>query len=234
MTGDDRFGPPGRGRELMRGRGVQAAGAAVGGVAPGAGQPGDDRGAAAADDQGEPGGQLADHVRGGDVVAGGVVLAADLPRRLPAQLGGRVEGRDVGDAGQEHLDRAGVEDDLAAVLAPPFGELGFAVHDGADLDALAAGVRQPGRQRHGADLGDLVQAHQQRRVQPAGGGGLAGLRRDPVDLGGHGSEQGRDRRFFRHRLGDHVDGAGVAEELRGCRSRCRGRAGRRRPGPGRP
>ena len=148
------------------GAGCLAAGAAVGGVAPGAGQPGDDRGAAAADDQGEPGGQLADHVRGGDVVAGGVVLAADLPRRLPAQRARRLQRGDVGDAGQEHLHRGGVQDDLAAVLAPPLGELGLAVHDGDDLDALAAGVRQPGRQRDRADLGDLVQAHQQRRVQP--------------------------------------------------------------------
>ena len=122
------------------GRLAEAAGAAVGRVLPGAGQAGDDRGAAAADDQGEPGGQLADHVRGGDVVAGGVVLAADLPRGLAAQLGGRVEGGDVGDAGQEHLDRAGVQDDLAAVVAPAAGELGFAVHDGDDLDAFAAGV----------------------------------------------------------------------------------------------
>ena len=119
---------------------MQAAGAAVGGVAPGAGQPGDDRGAAAADDQGEPGGQLADHVRGGHVVAGGVVLAADLPRRLPAQRARGLQRGDIGDAGQEHLHRARVEDDLAAVLAPAFGELGLAVDDGADLDALAAGV----------------------------------------------------------------------------------------------
>ena len=36
----------------------------------------------------------------------------------------------VGDAGQEHLHRAGVQDDLAAVIAPSFGELGFAVHNG--------------------------------------------------------------------------------------------------------
>ena len=46
----------------------------------------------------------------------------------------------VGDAGQEHLDRAGVQDDLAAVFLPPPGELGFAVHHGDDLDAFAAGV----------------------------------------------------------------------------------------------
>jgi hypothetical protein len=68
-----------------------------------------------------------------------VVLAADLPRGLAAEFGGRVEGGDVGDAGQEHLDRAGVQDDLAAVVAPAAGELGFAVDDGDDLDALAAG-----------------------------------------------------------------------------------------------
>src|SRR5436190_19269129 len=114
MPGDDLLGPPGGGRELTRGSGVQASGAAVGGVLPGAGQAGDDGGAAAADDQGEPGGQLADHVRGGHVVAGGVVLAADLPGSLAAQLGGRVQGGDVGNAGQEHLDRTGVQDDLAA------------------------------------------------------------------------------------------------------------------------
>jgi len=119
---------------------AEAAGAAVGRVLPGARQPGDDGGAAAADDQGEPGGQLADHVRGGDVVAGGVLLAADLPRRLAAQLGGRVQRRGVGDTGQEHLHRAGVQDDLAAVIAPAAGQLGLAVHDGDHLDSLAAGI----------------------------------------------------------------------------------------------
>ena len=53
-----------------------------------------------------------------------------------------------------------------AVGAPPAAQLGFAVGDGDDLDALAAGVGQPGRHRDRADLGDLVQGHQQRRVQP--------------------------------------------------------------------
>ena len=136
------------------------AGAAVGRVLPGTGQPGDDRGAAAADDQGEPGGQLADHVRGGHIVPGGVTLAAYSPGRLPAQRARRFQRGGVGDAGQEHLDRGGVQDDLAAVIAPASGELGFAVHDGADLDALAAGVRQPGRQRDRADLGHLIHAYQ--------------------------------------------------------------------------
>jgi hypothetical protein len=72
-------------------------------------------------------------------VAAGVLLAADLPGHLAAQLGGRVERGGVGDAGQVHLDRAGVQDDLAAVVAPAAGQLGFAVHDGDHLDALAAG-----------------------------------------------------------------------------------------------
>ena len=188
------------------------AGPAVGGVLPGARQPGDDRGAAAADDQREPGGQLADHVRGGHVVAAGVVLAADLPGRLPAQLGRRVQGGDVGDAGQEHLHRAGVQDDLAAVLAPPSGQLRLAVHHGDHLDALAAGVRQPERQRDGADLGDLVQAHQQRRVQPPGRRGLADLGGGVVDLGGHRGEQRRDRGFFGDGVRDHVHGARLAQE----------------------
>ena len=83
--------PRPRGTRWRVPRGCQAAGAAVGGVAPGAGQAGDDRGGAAADHQGEPGGQLADHVRRGDIVAGGVVLAADLPRGLPAQRRGGLQ-----------------------------------------------------------------------------------------------------------------------------------------------
>ena len=52
---------------------------------PDTGQPGDDRGVATADDEGEPGRQLPDHVRGGHVVAGGVVLAADLST-MPARI----------------------------------------------------------------------------------------------------------------------------------------------------
>ena len=40
------------------------------------------------------------------------------------------------------------------------------IKDAESLDAFAAGVRQPEWQRHRADLGYLVQAHQQRRVQP--------------------------------------------------------------------
>ena len=35
------------------------------------------------------------------------------------------------------------------MVTPPAGELGSAVHDGDDLNALAAGVRQPGRQQNG-------------------------------------------------------------------------------------
>ena len=60
--------------------------------------------------------------------------------------------------------------------APPGAELGFAVRDGDDLDALAAGVGQPGRDRYRADLGDLVQRHEQRRVEPPAGHPAAGQR----------------------------------------------------------
>jgi len=73
-------------------------------------------------------------------VAGGVVLPADPPRGLAAQLAGSLERGGVGDAGQEHLHRAGVEDDLPAVLAPALDKLGLAVRNSGDLDALAAGV----------------------------------------------------------------------------------------------
>ena len=216
-------------------RGVaEAAGAAVGGVLPGLRQPGDDRGAVAADDQGERGGQLADHVRGGHVVAGGVVLAADLPRGLPAQGAGHLQRAGGGDAGQEHLHRAGVHDDLAAVVTPAFGELGFAVRHRDDLDAFAAGVGQPGRQRHRANLGHLVQAHQERRIQTAGVGGLAELGGDVVDLGGHGGEQRGDRGLLGEGFGDQVDGAAVFEEGGDVEPGAGGGQDARRPGRGRP
>ena len=122
---------------------AEAASASVGGPVPGAGQPGDDGCAAAADDQREPGGKLADHVRRRDVVPGGVIVATELPRRLAAQRARGLQRARVGDAGQEHFYRAGVQDDLAAVIAPPVGQLCFAVHNSGDLDALAARICQP-------------------------------------------------------------------------------------------
>jgi hypothetical protein len=199
-----------------RGRGTRgqaaAAGPAVGPVVPGPGQPGDDRRVAAPDDQGEPGGQLADHVRGGDVEVARVVLPVDLPARLPAQRAGGLQGGGVGDAGQEHLHRAGVPDNLAAVVLPPSRQLGLAMHNRDDLDALAARIRQPLRQRDRADLGDLIQAHQQRRVQPSRLRRLPHQRRDVVDLGGHRGEQRGDRRVLPDRLRDHVDRPALTEE----------------------
>ncbi len=98
------------------------------------------------------------------------------------------------------------------MVPPPFGELGFAVDEGDDLDALAAGVRQPERQGHGADLGHLVQAHQQWGVEAPGLRGLANLGGDVVDLGRHRGEQRRDGGFLGDGFGDHVHGAGVAQE----------------------
>ena len=85
-----------------------AAGAFVGGVGPGHGQAGDDRRHAAADDEGVPGRELPDHVRGHDRVARiGVVLVAVVPEdgagffhgRAAAEGGTGVEGVGVGDAG---------------------------------------------------------------------------------------------------------------------------------------
>ena len=132
----------GRGRRGERGdRLAGAAGAFVGGVFPRGREPGDDGRVAAADHQREPGGQLADHLRGGDRGGGWSGPRRAPPGGVAAQLAdaaSRVRG--VGDAGQEHLDRGGVQDDLLAVLAPPARQLRLAVRDGADLDALAAGV----------------------------------------------------------------------------------------------
>ena len=198
-----------------------AAGALVGGVVPGHGQAGDDGGHAAADDERVPGGELADHVGGHDRVAGvGVVLVAVAAEDGAgffhgggAAQGGRgVEGGGVGDAGEPDLGAGGVHDDAGAVGAPPAAELGFAVGDGDDLDALAAGVGQPGRDRDGADLGDLVQGHQQRRVEPAAGQQAAGQGGDVVDLAGQAGEQRRDRGVLAAGLGDQVQRPGVAQE----------------------
>ena len=163
-----------------------------------------------------------------------VVLAADLPRGVAAQGAGRLQGGGVGDAGQERLDRGGVQDDLAAVVAPAAGELGLAVHDGDDLDALAAGVRQPGRERDRADLGDLVQAHQQRRVQPPGRRRLPGDGGGVVDLGRHRGEQRGDRGVLADRLGDQVDGARPGQEPGDVEPLARAAAARWRRARGRP
>ena len=93
---------------------------------------------------------------------------------------------------------------------------------------------------HGADLGHLVQAHQQRRVQTPGLRRLAELRGGVVDLGGHGGEQRRDRGFLGDGFGDHVHGAGVAQERGDVEPAVRAgqdrggqrRVGHERPGPG--
>jgi len=70
------------------------------------------------------------------------------------------------------------------------------------------------RQRDWANLGHLVQAHQQGWVQAARLGGLADLRGGVVNLGGHGGEQRGHRGFFADGFGDHVQGAGVVQEVR--------------------
>jgi hypothetical protein len=180
--------------------GARAAGAPVGGVLPRSGEPGDDGGVAAPDDQAVPGRELADHVRGHHVVPDPPVLvlagAAEADplgeRGLPAQLAGHLQRGGVGDAGQPHLDPAGVQDDLGTVAAPPGAQLRLPVRHGDELDALPAGVREPSGERHRAGLHDLVQRQQQRRVQPPARHRLPGLGGGVVDLAGHGGEQRRD------------------------------------------
>jgi len=63
-------------------------------------------------------------------------------------------------------------------------------------------------------LRHLVQAHQERWIQPMRRGGLPHLRGDVVDLRRHGREERRDGSLFTDGFGDHVQGAGVAEEVR--------------------
>ena len=58
---------------------AEPAGTAVSRVSPDPRQAGDHRGETTTKNQSEPGGQLPDHVGRGDVVAGGVVLAAEPP-----------------------------------------------------------------------------------------------------------------------------------------------------------
>src|ERR1022692_3347645 len=139
---------------------------AVAAVVPAHGEAGDDGGAAAADDQGASGGELADHFGGHDGVAAAdvvVVAAVQVDAAVflhgggAAQGGGGVEGGGVGDAGEPDLGAGGVHDDPGSVGSPAGAELSFAVRHGDDLDAFSAGVCEPGRDRYRADLCDLVQ-----------------------------------------------------------------------------
>jgi WD40 repeat protein len=95
----------------------------VRGVVPGGAQAGDHGRVAAADDQGVPGRELADHVGSHDVVPDAVAVAA-VPGALgeaglAAQLAGHLQRRGVGDTGQPGFDAAGVKDDLGAVQDRP-------------------------------------------------------------------------------------------------------------------
>ena len=161
-----------------------------------------------------------------------VVLAAELPGGLPAQGAGGLQGGGVGDAGQPDLRRE-VSMMTWRRRRPTGGELGFAVGDGDDLDALAAGVGQPGRQRDRADLGHLVQGHQQRRVEPAAADACPTGRRCSGSRWPWRRTAGRPglpRRWLR-RSGRRCRGR---RGRRGCRTRRRAGAGPRRPGRGRP
>ncbi len=84
--------------------------------------------------------------------------------------------------------------------------------DGDDLDALPAGVGEPGRDRHGTDLGDLVQGHQERRVESAAGHPAASQRGGVVQFAGQAGEQGGDGGVLTARSGDQIQGPGLAQE----------------------
>src|SRR5579875_1565386 len=176
--------------------GAVMAGRAVGGVFPAHRQPDDDGCVAAADDQGVAGGELADHVGGEDGVAGVVVLAGFAGGGGAAEGGGGLQGGGVADAGEPDFGAGGVHDDAGAVDAPAVAELGFAVGDGDDLDALAAGVGEPGRQGDGADLGDFVQGHEQGWVEAAAGHLAAEQGGGVVQFAGQAGEQWRDGGVF--------------------------------------
>jgi hypothetical protein len=97
---------------------------------------------------------------------------------------------------------------------PDKGALRLAMGDGDDLDALAARVRAPLVHRARADLHDLVQGHQQRRVKPPAGGRLALQRRDVMGLAGQCREQRSKRTLIVVAGRDQVQVPALAQELR--------------------
>src|SRR5712691_10861592 len=157
-------------------------------VFPGHPEPGDDGGVAAPDDQCPAGWQLPDHVGRDDEVAAGPFFAVFAHRGGAAEHGRGLQGVGVADGGEPGLRAAGVHDDAGAAGSPPAAELGFAVGDGGDLDAFAAGVGQPGRHRDRADLGDLVEGEQERGVEAAAGHAAAGQGGGVVDFAGRAGE----------------------------------------------
>ena len=101
-----------------------------------------------------------------------------------------------------------------------------------DLHALAAGVGEPLRQRNRADLRDLVERHQQRRVQPAAGHPRAELHRAVLDLASQRREQRGQGAVVAVAAGEHVERPAGQQELVDVeRLPRRGqRRGRRAPG----
>src|SRR5712691_8290722 len=76
----------------------------------------------------------------------------------------------------------------------------------------AWGFTGPPRQRDLVDLGDFVQAHEQRGVEAPGWRRLPDLRGLVVDLGRHRGEQRRDRSVLADLLGDHVQRPAPGQE----------------------
>ena len=197
-----------------------------------------------ADDQREAVGQLADHVRGHHVVPHPALFAARPAavaeadpfgeRGLAAQLAGHLQRGGVGDAGQPALTPqvsrmtwAPSSPHRARSCASPWAT-------GISWMPLPPESASHTGSGTGQICDDLVQGHQQRRIQPPARHGLPSLRGDVVDLAGHGGEQRGDRGVVVLGLGDQVQGAGLAQERLDVHAGgVTGRAARSGPAPGR-
>ncbi len=80
---------------------------------------------------------------------------------VAAQAGEAVEGVGVADAAEDDFDAGGVPDGLGSGGVPAGFELGQAVADRDDQDALAGAIGHPQGERDWADLGYLVQCYLQ-------------------------------------------------------------------------
>src|SRR5215472_9063393 len=83
----------------------------------------------------------------------------------------------------------------------------------AELNTLPTGIGRPGRDWHRADLRDLVEAQQQRRVQPQPRHPRPELRCPVLDFSRQGREERRQRALIPRPLGDHVQRAARRQEF---------------------
>jgi hypothetical protein len=215
-----------RGRCLVDGAAV-AAGPLVAAVGPGSGELGQHRCPDAADQQRVPVGQLAEHRRVADVVPSEVLLPLLPEGGLPAQFAGRFEQGGVGDAGQEDLAAGGVADDLRALFAPAFAELGGPWPTMGELDAgrwVGHEVGDVDRR----DVGDLVGAINGGESGRKPGIRLAVLRCSGPSLRKHAIWRDRRPHFGPRRSGARCRGrhvSSMSKALPCCGSTAAARAG---------